>query len=283
MVNLWYRSADQTLYWGFIKMKRTWFRQGSSSQTWRLLGLSVLLCAGLTGCATTEATDEIADPFQGFNRAVFAFNDAADQVILRPVAKGYHEVVPRPARSGLRNFLRNLKSPVYLANEVLQGDMKGAGNVLTRATVNTFVGVGGLFDVAGAEGYKHDPEDFGQTLGTWGVGHGAYLVLPILGPSSLRDGTGLVVDMFLDPLNWYFYNVRPENEGWQYARFAAEGIVKREELLDALDDLRKNSFDYYSAMRSAYVQRRATEVSDGGGRSAKTASVDIPDYAAGEE
>lgn len=252
----------------------------------RITALTVLLCSGLVGCTTAQSNnpEEIADPFQQWNRTVFAFNDVADQAIMRPVAKGYRAAVPKPARNGLRNFLRNLKSPVSFVNEVLQGDLQGAGNVLTRTTVNTFVGAGGLFDVAAAEGIPYQPEDFGQTLAVWGVDHGPYLVLPLLGPSSARDGTGLLVDMVFDPLNWYFYNVRPENEGWKYARFAAEGIVKREDLLDALDDLRRNSFDYYTAMRSAYAQRRDAEVQDkvgGGGGYSSVAS--IPDYDSGEE
>lgn len=263
-------------------MKKS-FEKNFCSGRMRLAVLTLALCTGLAGCTSVPQDDaEIADPFQGFNRAVFAFNDVADQAFMRPVAKGYRAVVPQPARSGLRNFLRNLKSPVSLANEVLQGDLQGAGNVLTRAAVNTFVGAGGLFDVAGAEGYPYEPEDFGQTLAVWGVGHGPYLVLPILGPSSARDGTGLVVDMFFDPLNWYFHNVKPHNEGWQYGRKAAEGLVKREELLEALDDLRRNSFDYYTAMRSAYAQRRAAEVSDMG-RDSGGAVASIPDYSAGEE
>jgi phospholipid-binding lipoprotein MlaA len=129
--------------------------------------------------------------------------------------------------------------------------------------VNSFIGLGGLIDVAAMEGLPYDQEDFGQTLAVWGMGHGPYVVLPVLGPSSVRDASGVGVDMMLDPMNWYFYNVRPKNEGWRYARAAAEGVVKREELLDALDDLRRNSFDYYAAMRSAYVQRRAAMVRDG--------------------
>jgi phospholipid-binding lipoprotein MlaA len=249
----------------------------------RVLALTAFLCTGLAGCTTVpHPTEDIADPFQGFNKAVFAFNDVADQALIRPIAQGYRAVVPRPARNGLRNFLRNLRAPVNLANEVLQGDVNGAGTVLTRTAINTFIGLGGIVDVAGMEGIPYDQEDFGQTLAVWGIGHGPYMVLPVLGPSSLRDGTGLVVDMALDPLNWYFYNVRPENEGWQYARLAAEGIVRREELLDALDDLRRNSFDYYAAMRSAYVQRRAAMVRDAGG-DRHTAAASIPDYAAGEE
>ncbi len=248
----------------------------------RILALTAFLCTGLAGCATMpRPTEDIADPFQGFNKAVFAFNDAADQALIRPIAKGYRAVVPKPARNGLRNFLHNLRAPVNLVNEILQGDLDGAGTVLTRTAINTLIGLGGIVDVAAMEDIPYEQEDFGQTLAVWGVGHGPYLVLPILGPSSMRDGTGLVADMFLDPLNWYFYNVRPENEGWQYARLAAEGIARREELLEALDDLRSNSFDYYAALRSAYVQRRATMVRDAdGGHNAVTS---IPDYSAGEE
>ena len=244
-----------------------------------MLALAAVLCAGVAGCATKGPTDDMADPFQGFNKAVFAFNDAADQALIRPVAKGYRAAVPQPARTGLRNFLRNLRAPVNLANEVLQGDMEGAGTVLTRTTINTLIGLGGLVDVAGMENIPYEQEDFGQTLAVWGVDHGPYMVLPVLGPSSARDSTGLLADAALDPLNWYFCNVSPRNEGWQYARYAADGIVKREELLDALDDLRRNSFDYYAAMRSAYVQRRDAMVRDSGSRDVAS----IPDYDAGEE
>jgi phospholipid-binding lipoprotein MlaA len=242
----------------------------------RVAALTAFLCTGLAGCSTTQNQGEIADPFQGFNKVVFKFNDVADQAVMRPIASGYRTVVPQPARTGLKNFLRNLRAPVNFTNEVLQGDLSGAGTVLTRTTVNTLIGVGGLVDVAAMEGIPYEQEDFGQTLAVWGVDHGAYLVLPLMGPSSLRDGTGLMVDHVFDPLNWYFYNVRPTNEGWAFGRVAAEGLVKREELLDVLDDLRRNSFDYYAAMRSAYVQRRDAMVrdSDTGGN----AAMAIPDY-----
>ena len=252
-------------------MTRVSFHKG-----FRVAALTAFLCTGLAGCATTQNQGEIADPFQGFNKVVFQFNDAADQAVMRPIASGYRSVVPQPARTGLKNFLRNLRAPVNFTNEVLQGDLSGAGTVLTRTTVNTLIGVGGLVDVAAMEGIPYEHEDFGQTLAVWGVDHGAYLVLPLMGPSSMRDGTGLMVDYVFDPLNWYFYNVRPSNEGWAFGRLAAEGLVKREELLDVLDDLRRNSFDYYAAMRNAYVQRRDAMVRD----SDTTGStlMAIPDY-----
>ena len=244
----------------------------------KTLALAVLLSLPLAACSTTAGTyssEEIDDPFQGFNKAVFAFNDGADTVLLRPVAMGYRQVVPEPVRTGLRNFLRNLRAPVNFTNEVLQGDFQGAGNVFTRTAVNTLIGLGGVVDVAAMEGLPYEQEDFGQTLAVWGVGHGPYMVLPILGPSSMRDGAGLLVDGLMDPLSWYLRNT--DQEEWMYARMGAEGLVKREELLDVLDDLRRNSFDYYAAMRSAYVQRRSAMVRDVGGVNA-AASEAIPDY-----
>jgi phospholipid-binding lipoprotein MlaA len=135
--------------------------------------------------------------------------------------------------------------------------------------VNSTVGAAGVFDVAASNGYKYNPADFGQTLGKWGVGHGAYLVVPLLGPSSLRDGTGLLVDSFGDPLTIYLHNIH--EDGWTYARWGATFISSREELLDAVADLRKNSFDYYAAVRSAYFQHRQALL-DGG----KTASAAAP-------
>lgn len=206
----------------------------------------------LSGCST-KSTDP-SDPLEGMNRATFAVNDAVDQAVLRPVSKGYRFAVPEPARHGIRNVLRNLRSPVNLANEVLQGDAAGAENVIVRASVNTFIGLGGLIDVAGMEGYRYRSADFGQTLGVWGVGSGAYIVLPLIGPSSARDGFGMLVDGFMDPLRWYLFNTG--HGEIYYARLAVAAIDTREELLTMLDDLRRNSFDYYAATRSAYLQRR---------------------------
>ncbi|AEP08540.1 MlaA family lipoprotein [Micavibrio aeruginosavorus] len=234
-----------------------------------LAGLAALT---LSACSSTQATDP-NDPLEGYNRVMFAVNDAVDQAVLRPVAKGYRFAVPQPARTGVRNFLRNLRAPVNLANEALQGDLAGVENVLVRTSVNTLIGVGGLIDVAGMEGYPYEQEDFGQTLGVWGVGHGAYVILPLMGPSSLRDGTGMLVDGFMDPLRWYLFNT--EREGWHYARLGMTVIDSREELLDALDDLRRNSFDYYAATRSAYLQRREALVND---MDPGVGGVAIPDY-----
>lgn len=227
---------------------------------------TILLVAGtslvLGACSTNSEYREgsMTDPFESSNRTIFAFNKAVDKAVIHPVVKGYRFIVPEPGRKGLRNFLRNLKSPVTLANEVLQGDVDGAGKVVLRAVVNTLVGVGGVFDVAGAEGYEYEQEDFGQTLGAWGVGHGPYLVLPILGPSSARDYAGYIVDSFADPLRWYLFNI--DEEGWYYAKVGVEYLDLRESLVDVLEELEKSSIDYYAAVRSTYYQRREALVRD---------------------
>lgn len=228
----------------------------------RLLALTAAMVVGVAGAASAQnaASGEIDDPYIGFNRAVFSFNDAADQAVLRPVAQGYRYVIPRGGRVGIRNVIHNLRAPVNLANDLLQGDLDAAGTTVTRTVINTLVGVGGIFDVAASEGIPYREEDFGQTLGVWGVGHGAYMVIPLLGPSSVRDATGLLADSLMDPLNWYLHNT--DNDGWIVGRFVVTSISRREELLDALDDLRRNSFDYYTAMKSAYVQNRAAAVAN---------------------
>lgn len=215
-------------------------------------------------------TAEISDPFEHYNRKVFAFNNAVDDAVIHPAVKGYRAVIPKPARTGFSNFLRNLKSPVTLANEILQGDAQGAGNVVVRAVVNTLVGLGGIFDVAGREGIEYEPEDFGQTMGVWGVSHGPYLVVPVLGPSSLRDYAGYAVDSFADPLRWYLFNI---DEEWiYYTKVGADYLVLRESLMDLLMDLENSSIDYYAAVRSTYYQSREALVRD------ENSAVAIPDY-----
>ncbi len=241
---------------------------------------TAVMCVALAGCASTQQADgEVYDPMEGMNRAVFDVNDAIDQALAEPIARGYRAVTPKLARDGLRNFLRNLRSPVNVANQILQGDIEGAAGDISRFAMNTTIGIGGLFDVAAETGLEYEYEDFGQTLGVWGVDHGAYLVLPLMGPSSMRDATGMLVDTIADPVRIYLYNT--DREGWYYARAGATALDKREELLDALDDLRKNSFDYYAAMRSAYMQRRQALVNDDD--PGKFEAPSIPDYDNEEE
>lgn len=242
------------------------------------MGLSLLAVAvlGLAGCASSSDdglnADGSYDPFEETNRAVFEFNQAVDGAFIHPVAETYN-LLPDEARTGVSNVFRNLRSPVNFTNEVLQGDFDGASNVLVRAIVNTLIGVGGVFDVAGYEGLKYQHEDFGQTLGTWGVEHGAYLVVPVLGPSSTRDYVGFVVDGFMDPLRWYLFNI--EEEEIYYGKVAGEYLTLRADLVDVLEDLERSSIDFYAATRSAYYQRRQAlqnDLSDLGSAPA------IPDY-----
>lgn len=234
----------------------------------------------LASCSTAQNADgTINDPFEGTNRGIFAFNKAVDHVVINPIVKGYRYVVPQPARTGVRNVLRNLRSPITLANDVLQGDVNGAGKDVLRFTVNTLIGVGGIFDVAGMEGYAYEQEDFGQTLGKWGVPHGPYLVLPILGPSSTRDYAGYLVDSFMDPLRWWLFNT--DNEGWYYAKVGVEYLDLRESLMDTLNELERSSIDYYAAVRSIYYQRRDALVRDQRATAAGGGAT-IPDYEKGE-
>ncbi len=237
--------------------------------------LTAFLCLSMTSCAShTQTAGEIYDPFENMNRAAFSVNDALDQALAKPVAKGYKAVFPKLVRNSVRNFLRNLRTPINLANQILQGDIEGAAGDLSRFAMNTSIGIGGLFDIAADTGLEYEYEDFGQTLAVWGVDHGPYLMLPFFGPSSVRDATGLLVDTFADPVRLYLHNT--DQEEWYYARVAMTGIDKREALLVALDDLRENSFDYYAAVRSAYMQKREAMVNDDDPD--KTTAPSIPDY-----
>lgn len=237
-----------------------------------------LLAVGLSACADSQSSGpiytDISDPFEGANRAVFAFNNVVDDAIIHPVVKGYNIIVPKPARTGLDNVLKNLKSPVILINQTLQGDFDGAGDVIVRTVVNTLLGVGGIFDIAGHEGLKYEPEDFGQTLAVWGLDHGPYLVVPIIGPSSTRDYIGYFVDAFADPLRWYLYNI--DEKGWYYGKVAVDYFNLRASLVDVLEDLERSSIDYYAATRSAYYQSRDAMVQDLDPNYA--VAPDIPDY-----
>ena len=245
-----------------------------------VLAAAVLLMA--TGCASTGANqsetatvgdEQISDPFEGGNRVVFAVNEAVDKAVLEPVARGYRYVTPKPIRQGVRNFLTNLKSPIVMANQLLQGDLEGFANASGRLFINTLLGVGGLFDVADMGGIAHEPEDFGQTLAVWGVGNGPYMIIPLLGPSTVRDGTGMLVDSFADPVRIYLFNT--DREWLHYTRLGVSVVDQREEMLDIIDDLRTNSFDYYAAIRSAYYQRRQALVND---MDESSAGPEIPDY-----
>lgn len=230
--------------------------------------LASLAVVGLSGCATAPADPAARaefeaenDPIEPFNRAVFAFNLQMDKMFLKPAAIVYRETLPQPVRKGVGNFLSNLRSPVVLANDLLQGEMDRAGNTASRFVINTTVGVLGVWDAAAQFGIPGHSEDFGQTFGVWGVGEGFYIVLPIFGPSNPRDAVGLAVEYYVDPFNLW---AREENvEGWIFARSLVTGIDYRSRNLETLDELERTSLDYYVAIRSLYRQRRANEIRNG--------------------
>lgn len=217
----------------------------------------------LTACSSTNQHDGgISDPIEKFNRSIFKFNDVVDTNVMKPVAEGYRDVVPKPARVGVRNALRNLKSPQIIGNDLLQGNIVAACDGMTRFLTNTLLGLGGTIDVAGSEGVAYKEEDFGQTLGVWGAGTGPYVVLPLFGPSSVRDTAGLAVDIYADPVRIVLANT--DHDALSYTRTAIAVVDKREELLGVLADLKKNSIDYYAATKSAYAQRRIAQISNEG-------------------
>lgn len=239
----------------------------------RVLVLAALVAAtALGGCATRPVEpDELAafrernDPFEPFNRAVFKFNDVVDQTVLRPVAIGYRAVLPSGVRNGIRNFLDNLETPVILVNCLLQGEWQRAGDTTGRFMANTILGLGGLIDVASDAGIPKHDEDFGQTLAVWGVNSGPYVVLPLLGPSTFRDGVGLGVDALIDPFGILggdqLYGEYDKEGPW--VRLAVDNVDWRARNLETIDDLRRTSLDFYATVRSAYRQRRIAEISNG--------------------
>jgi phospholipid-binding lipoprotein MlaA len=197
------------------------------------------------------------DPLEVPNRMFFAFNEALDFMVIRPVAVTYRYVVPVGVRNTVRNFLRNLRTPVTLANNLLQGDLDRAEITFTRFFINSTIGMLGLFDIAADSGFPYHEEDFGQTLGTYDAGEGFYLVLPVLGPSSLRDGAGRIVDIFLDPLTY----LAPQE--LNLGRAAASGVDYRSRNIEELDELKTDSLDFYARIRSLYRQHRENEINNG--------------------
>lgn len=220
-------------------------------------GFALLACLGLAACATPGPRDA-RDPLEGMNRAVYRVNDAIDRHAAEPAARVYRAVTPGFLRTGLRNFFQNLALPIDIANDLLQAKPGQAARDTGRLVMNTVIGLGGFLDVASHHGMPDPDEDFGQTLGRWGMPAGPYLMLPLVGPSTLRDGLG---EYGMD--NNYFDPTRdhtPESERFN-AKFL-ELLQKRTDLLGS-EALLRESFDPYSFMRDAYLQRRAFLVHDG--------------------
>jgi len=213
----------------------------------------VLLLVG--GCATTGAKNP-ADPWEPGNRRVFAFNQAVDRAALRPVAKAYEATLPQWMRTSVTNFFKNLDMPITIANQLLQGKPKEAGQDTLRFAMNTTLGIGGLFDPASDANLPVHDEDLGQTLGRWGVPPGPYLMLPLLGPSHVRDLPSNVFNRFLQPFYWYDSG----NERWISLGLS---IVNTRARLLPLDAALERTYDPYGFIRDAYMQRRLYQVWDG--------------------
>lgn len=244
--------------------------------------LAALLAASLlAGCATRPPADDpeaVAefeannDPLEPLNRVLFFVHEGLDTMFLRPIGEAYRLFVAPPVRTGVRNVLGNLRSPVILLNDLLQGEAERAGVTLQRFVINSTLGLGGVLDVAAERGLPGHAEDFGQTLAVWGVREGAYLFIPVLGPSSVRDLTGFGVDIASNPFTWLV--IKPEDLG-QLATGVRLGLTvadTRESLIEVIDAVRRESLDPYATLRSAYRQRRLNEITNGGQRPAPAAA-----------
>ena len=221
---------------------------------------------------------DVRDCFEKINRATFAFNMTLDKVLFRPVATGYRKL-PSPIRTGTSNALNNLSNLVTIPNNILQGDFLAAGNNSIRFIINTTIGIVGIFDPANALGFeKLEKEDFGQTFGTMGIGEGCYLVLPVIGPSTVRDAVGSLVSMTGGDA-WYNITVKNDTQYFKesdyYFSKLSEGIDFRAKNLESFNSLEKTSVDFYATVRSLYLQDRAKKIKN---LKVKTDSMDDSDW-----
>ena len=225
------------------------------------LACALVCLAVLSGCASLPAGHQAdaRDPWERYNRAMFEFNTQVDEAVIKPVAETYREYVPKPIRTAFGNFFSNLGDIVNTLHHLLQGEPSKAGNAAARVVINTTVGVLGLGDPAGSMGYSKTNEDFGQTFGRWGLEPGPYFVMPLLGPSTIRDTVGRAADFAVDPFEQIF-TVGTSTEwtlrGTRIVDTRA-GLLDMESTLDAL------SFDRYLSVRDAFLARRAQQVNDG--------------------
>ena len=230
--------------------------------------LSVAANAGADGenSLSKNKPESVKDCFETVNRGIFAFNQFLDGVIFEPVARGYR-YIPSPIRTGTGNAVSNLSNLVTVPNNLLQGEIKQAGVNTVRFVINTTVGILGIFDPAAVLGFeKEEKEDYGQTLGSWGVGPGCYLVLPVLGPSTVRDTFGLVGSTIAGGDPWY--NVTVKNDTHYFTDFdyygtrATSGIDFRAKNIESFESLEQNSLDFYASVRSLYLQDRQQKIAN---------------------
>ncbi len=226
---------------------------------------AVALAGFLGACATPPGQDsaqvmntEVNDPLEPMNRYFHDVNQAVDALALRPVSHIYRDAVPDGVRDSVSNFLTNLSQPIYFINNIAQGDLDGAGDNMGAFFTNTLLGFGGLFDIAQLD---TDREDLGQTFAVWGIGEGPYLVLPVLGPNTTREAVGIVGEHFIDPANLVARN--HDIDHFEIMRGTARAIDFRSKSLDSLDEIEKNSIDFYAAIRSLYRQNRKNMILDG--------------------
>jgi phospholipid-binding lipoprotein MlaA len=220
--------------------------------------LGIVFAVALSGCVTLPPNSQRVpqDPWESWNRGVYKVNDKLDRAVAKPVARTYVRAVPKPVRTGVSNFFENLRQPTVMVNDILQGKFLAAANDLGRFVLNLTVGMGGFLDPATQAGLDLNNEDFGQTLGHWGVHPGPFVEIPLLGPSDVRDGLGRVADIYTGPTHYV------RNKPIEYSLYAASLVDTRAGLL-SLDDTLKNVFDPYAFVRDAYLQRRAYLISDG--------------------
>lgn len=212
----------------------------------------------LGGCVTLPrgAARNPQDPWESWNRGVYKVNDALDRALAKPVARTYVKVVPQPIRTGVSNFFTNLEVPTVMVNDALQGKVKAAGSDFLRFAFNTTVGLGGILDPATSAGLDRNDEDFGQTLGKWGVHPGPFVELPVLGPSDVRDTIGSAADTYTNPRHYV------RNLWVRYGLYLPDVVNRRAQLL-SLDDTLTHAYDTYAVIRDAYLQRRQYLVTDG--------------------
>ncbi len=205
-----------------------------------------------------RGTSEISDPFENINRKIFWFNDKLDVYAIEPISLVYHDNLPQEIRTAVSHFFHNLRYPIFLVSDILQFKFEQAGNHTARFAINSTIGVVGLFDFASDWGFERHDEDFGTTLGYYGLGDGPYLVLPILGPSSLRDAFGQVVNISLDPI-WHIFdlNIEPRISNSLALTLAGGRLINnREHYLNAVTSAKSDSLDYYLFVRAAYKKSR---------------------------
>jgi phospholipid-binding lipoprotein MlaA len=210
------------------------------------------------------------DPIEPVNRIIFEFNEFLQTLLFRPLAEIYTFILPSQARDVIRNFLTNLRSPVVLANDLLQGEGARAWETTQRMAINTTIGLGGMIDVADMWGIKKHSEDLGQTFAVWGAGEGMYLVLPVFGPSNPRDALGSFLDSYLDPVSYWTSNT--DRDELSYTRQIVGGVGEYARVMDDLQTLKETSVDFYAAIRSISRQKRQADIRNGA-----PADVPLPD------